>query len=162
MVLVRHREDVREVAYCGIEPQLYNVVTVAASFPLGDEVFGRHHVVNASCGACGTTSIDELRVAAKPLPVIEPVPLDVLVKLPDRLRDAQAVFERTGGIHAAGRFRRDGSVVAVREDVGRHNAVDKLVGAALLQGTPVAPDDVLVLSGRASFELVQKAVVAGF
>ena len=157
--------DVREVRYCDVEPgtpQLYNVVTVATSFPLPDDLIGRPGVVGASCGACGKTSIDQVRVVAKPLPVTQPIPVSLLVELPARLREAQVVFERTGGVHAAGRFRRDGTLVAVREDVGRHNAVDKVVGAALLSGPPVAADDVLVLSGRVSFEMVQKAAVAGF
>src|SRR5207302_1885498 len=84
------------------------------------------------------------------------------VTLPDRLRESQKVFDLTSGIHAAGRFRRDVTLVAVREDVGRHNALDKLVGAALLTGPRVQADDVIVLSGRVSFEMVQKAAVAGF
>jgi FdhD protein len=155
-------DDVREVRYCEGDPQLYNVVTVATAAPLPDTLFGRSAVVNASCGVCGTTSIDDVRVVAKPLPETQPLPLDLLLQLPDRLREAQPVFARTGAIHAAGRFRRDGSLVAAREDVGRHNALDKLVGVAILAGPPIAADDVLVLSGRVSFEMVQKAVVAGF
>ena len=156
---------VREVRYCDVAPgetQLYNVVTVASSVPLPDSLFGRTAVIGASCGACGKTSIDQLRVVTAPLPAGPAVPISVLVGLPARLREAQSVFDRTGGVHAAGRFRRDGSLVAVREDVGRHNTVDKVVGAAVLAGPPVGPDDVLVLSGRVSFEMVQKAAVARF
>jgi FdhD protein len=157
-------DEVREVRYCDVDPgqpQLYNVVTVAAARPLPESLFGRPGVVGASCGACGKTSIDQLHVHTAPLGPGEPVPISLLVSLPERLRGGQAVFERTGGVHAAGRFRPDGSLVAVREDVGRHNAVDKLVGAALLGGPPI-DGDVLVLSGRVSFEMVQKAVVARF
>lgn len=156
---------IREVRYCDVAPgetQLYNVVTVAAAVPLPDSLFGRGAVVGASCGACGKTSIDQLRVVTEPLPASPPVPVSVLVGLPEQLRAAQTVFDRTGGVHAAGRFRRDGTLVAVREDVGRHNAVDKVVGASVLTGPPIGPDDVLVLSGRVSFEMVQKAVVARF
>jgi len=163
--VVADAHDVREVRYCDVDPgqpQLYNVVTVATSFPLPDELFGRVAPVNASCGACGATSIDQVKLAVKPRPEIAPIAAALLVTLPDRLREAQAVFERTGAVHAAGRFRRDGTLVAVREDVGRHNAVDKLVGAALLTGPRVEADDVLVLSGRVSFEMVQKAAIAGF
>jgi FdhD protein len=161
---VRSGDDVREVRYCDVDPgqpQLYNVVTVATSRPLPEELFGRTAVVGASCGACGKTSIDQLRVATEPLAPGPAVPISLLVALPGRLRDGQTVFDRTGGVHAAGRFRPDGSLVAVREDVGRHNAVDKLAGAAILGG-PSIDGDVLVLSGRVSFEMVQKAVVARF
>jgi FdhD protein len=85
----------------------------------------------------------------------------VLVELPDRLREAQHLFDRTGGLHAAGRFTAAGEAVTVREDVGRHNAVDKVVGAAALAGELPLTDDMLVVSGRVSFEIVQKAAVAG-
>lgn len=155
---------VREVRYCDVAPgetQLYNVVTVAASVALPESLFGRSAVVGASCGACGKTSIEQIRVATPPVPPGPAFAMSVLVGLPDALRTAQSVFDRTGGIHAAGRFRADGTAVAVREDVGRHNAVDKVVGASVLTGPPV-DDDVLVLSGRVSFELVQKAAVARF
>jgi FdhD protein len=162
---VKDHDDVRSVQYCDVEPgqpQLYNAVTVVTSFPLPEELFTRTAVVSASCGLCGATSIEDVRVAADALAPTDPIPLEVLVQLPERLRRAQVVFDRTGAIHAAGHFRRDGSTVAVREDVGRHNAVDKVVGAALLGGRRIATDDVLALSGRVSFEMVQKAVVAGF
>jgi FdhD protein len=162
---LRAEDRVREVRYCDVgdgRPQLYNVVTVEASTPLPESLFGRSNVVGASCGACGKTSIDQLRVDAEPIPPTEPVAASLLVSLPARLREAQQVFERTGGVHAAGRFRADGTLVAVREDVGRHNAVDKVVGAATLAGPRILPSDVLVLSGRVSFEMVQKAAVAGF
>ena len=158
-------DDVREVRYCDVgagEPQLYNVVTVAASNALPETLFAGRGVVGASCGACGKTSIDQVRVAALPLAAGPVLPLSLLVELPSRLRDAQSVFDRTGGVHAAGRFHADGSLVAVREDVGRHNAVDKVVGASLLVGPPIGPGVVLVLSGRVSFEMVQKAAVARF
>jgi len=163
--VVRSPDDLREVRYCDVdpgEPQLYNVVTVALARPLGDEVATRTNVVGASCGTCGKTSIDQVRLAVEPVPVSAPVSVSILVTLPDRLRTQQAVFARTGGLHGAGRFRTDGSLVAVREDVGRHNAVDKLVGASLLTGPPVDGGDLLVLSGRVSFEMVQKAAMARF
>lgn len=162
---LRPGDRVREVRYCDVgdgEPQLYNVVTVETSTPLPDSLFGRSAVVGASCGACGKTSIDQLKVDAAPIPPTAPVPVSLLVELPGRLREGQQVFDRTGGVHAAGRFRADGTLVAVREDVGRHNAVDKVVGAAVLTGPPIEASDVLVLSGRVSFEMVQKAAVAGF
>jgi FdhD protein len=163
--VIRSGSDVREVRYCDVgvgEPQLYNVVTVATTFPLGDEVFTRTGVISASCGACGKTSIDQVRLTVAPLAAAPAIGASMLVALPSRLREGQTVFERTGGVHAAGRFAADGTLIAVREDVGRHNAVDKLVGASLLGGPPIEAGDVLVLSGRVSFEMVQKAAVAGF
>ena len=163
--VVRIGEDVREVRYCDVdpgEPQLYNVVTVATAGPLPDAIFAARSVVGASCGICGKTTVDQIRVVASPVPASPPVPMSMLVGLPGRLRGTQWVFDRTGGLHAAGHVRADGTIVAVREDVGRHNAVDKLVGASLLSGPVIEPGHVLVLSGRVSFEMVQKAVVAGF
>jgi FdhD protein len=112
---------------------------------------------------CGKTSLDALRPsAAWPLPPDGPAIDAALVhELPDRLRDAQAVFDRTGGLHAAALFDGGGALCCLREDVGRHNAVDKVVGAQLLAGRLPARDRILLVSGRASFELVQKAVMAG-
>ena len=158
-------DDVHEVRYCDVdpgEPQLYNVVTVAAARPLPDSLFVGRKDATASCGVCGKTSLDAVRVTARPLAAGPVVPIATLAGLPGKLRQVQELFDRTGGVHAAGRFRSDGTFVAVREDVGRHNAVDKLVGAAVLTGPPLDGDDVLVLSGRVSFEMVQKAAVAGF
>ena len=163
--LIRSSDDVREVRYCDVEPgepQLYNVVTVETSRALPESAFAARSVVGASCGTCGRTSIDQIRIAVPPLADALPVPVSVLVGLPAVLRGTQSIFDRTGGLHAAGHARSDGTIVAVREDVGRHNAVDKIVGAAILTGPIVAPGDVLVLSGRVSFEMVQKAVLGGF
>jgi FdhD protein len=162
---VRVGDDVREVRYCDVdagEPQLYNVVTVATSVALPDALFAGRAVVGASCGTCGKTTIEQIRVASSPVLPSPAVPMSMLVDLPAQLRGTQSVFDRTGGLHAAGHVGSDGTIVSVREDVGRHNAVDKLVGASLLSGPVVEPSHVLVLSGRVSFEMVQKAVVAGF
>ena len=122
----------------------------------------RHFVATASCGICGKASIDEIAVRCDPLPAGRPV-VDraVLIALPDRLRAAQRAFATTGGLHAAGLFTPDGTLVTLREDVGRHNALDKLVGAELLAGHLPLHDRVLLVSGRVSFEIVQKAAVAG-
>ena len=122
----------------------------------------RHFIASASCGICGKASIDEVAVRAEPLPKGLPVvPRSVIVGLPDRLREAQAAFERTGGLHAAGLFETDGRLVAVREDVGRHNALDKLIGSRVLARELPLWDRILLVSGRVSFEIVQKAAVAG-
>ncbi len=121
----------------------------------------RHFVATASCGICGKASLDEVAVRSAPIPEGPVVPREVILALPDRLRMAQAVFEATGGLHAAGLFRPDGELVAVREDVGRHNALDKLVGSQVLAKRGPLNDRILLVSGRVSFEIVQKAAVAG-
>ncbi|HEV8489744.1 MAG TPA: formate dehydrogenase accessory sulfurtransferase FdhD [Candidatus Limnocylindrales bacterium] len=121
----------------------------------------RHFVATASCGICGKASLDEVSVRAAPIPPGPVVARTVVLGLPDALRAAQAVFETTGGLHAAGLFAPDGTLVAIREDVGRHNALDKLVGSQLLAGRGPLNDRILMVSGRVSFEIVQKAAVAG-
>ncbi len=122
----------------------------------------RHFVATASCGICGKASIEEIAVRCAPIPAGRPVVArSVVLALPDRLREAQATFERTGGLHAAGLFDPTGRLVAIREDVGRHNALDKLVGSQVIAKALPLHDRILVVSGRVSFEIVQKAAVAG-
>ncbi|MES1164975.1 MAG: formate dehydrogenase accessory sulfurtransferase FdhD [Verrucomicrobiota bacterium] len=122
----------------------------------------RPFVTTGACGVCGRLSLAEiLAIPRRPAPA-RAVPHATIRALPDALRAAQASFARTGGLHAAGLFTAEAAAVAVFEDVGRHNAVDKLVGARLLDGCLPDPDGVLVVSGRASFELAQKGAVAGF
>jgi FdhD protein len=116
----------------------------------------------SSCGLCGSTSLDELADRLVPLDGSTPIPIEVLAAVPERVRRDQGLFETTGAVHAAAAFRADGSVVVVREDVGRHNAVDKVIGRLLLDEQLPAGDLGLYVSGRASFELVQKAWAAGF
>jgi len=122
----------------------------------------RNFVATASCGICGKASIDDVAVRCDPLPRGLPVVArSVIISLPDRLREAQAAFDRTGGLHAAGLFETDGRFVAVREDVGRHNALDKLIGSRVRVRELPLWDRILMVSGRVSFEIVQKAAVAG-
>jgi FdhD protein len=121
----------------------------------------RHFVATASCGICGKASIDEVAVRCDPIPGGPRVAAPVVVSLPGRMREAQAVFERTGGLHAAALFEPTGELVALREDVGRHNALDKLVGSQLFADALPLHERVLLVSGRVSFEIVQKAAVAG-
>lgn len=121
----------------------------------------RHFVATASCGICGKASLDEIEVRCAPIPDGPVVTPATLLRLPAALRDAQAVFEATGGLQAAGLFDASGELVVMREDVGRHNAVDKLIGSQVLAGALPLHRRILLVSGRASFELVQKAAVAG-
>jgi FdhD protein len=122
----------------------------------------RNFVATASCGICGKASIEEVAVRCDPLPPGLPiVPRSLIVSLPDRLAAAQAAFARTGGLHAAGLFETDGRLVAIREDVGRHNALDKVIGSRVRARELPLVDRILVVSGRVSFEIVQKAAVAG-
>jgi FdhD protein len=136
------------------------IVHLAGPFD-ASRVAERHFVATASCGICGKASLDEVEVRCDPIPAGPVIAPGTLIVLPDRLREAQAVFEATGGLHAAGLFDVSGSLVVLREDVGRHNALDKLVGSQLLAGALPLNERVVLVSGRTSFELVQKAAVAG-
>jgi len=134
-----------------------NVVEVAGE--LDRQPASRRFYTTSSCGVCGKGALEEVAVHADPLPPGPQVPRALLAALPDHLR--QPEFERTGGLHATGLFDTTGALLAVREDVGRHNAMDKVIGRALLDGRIPLHDRVLCVSGRLSFELVQKAAVAG-
>jgi FdhD protein len=134
-----------------------NVVEVDAT--LRFDPGRRRFYTTSSCGVCGKGALEEVAVSAPALPPGPQVPRDLLAALPDRLR--QPAFELTGGLHATGLFDAGGALLLVREDVGRHNAMDKVIGRALLDGLVPLHDQILCVSGRLSFELVQKAVVAG-
>ncbi|NRQ35381.1 formate dehydrogenase accessory sulfurtransferase FdhD [Nonomuraea sp. NN258] len=159
--------DIAAIAYCTDEdlpPEArYNTVTVRLHGPLPDlPALDRHFLTSSACGVCGSASLDALRERCAPLPPgrLRLTP-EVLYGLPDALRAAQGVFGKTGGLHAAGLFTATGSPVAVREDVGRHNAVDKLAGWAALTDRLPLTDHVLMVSGRTSYEIMQKALAAG-
>ncbi|HEX9311872.1 MAG TPA: formate dehydrogenase accessory sulfurtransferase FdhD [Actinomycetota bacterium] len=161
--LVGGAEDIASVNYCELPAaeQQYNVVTVRLAGALDPGAFRRNFYATSSCGICGKASMDQVEVRCRPLPAGPVVGGATLLRLPNALRQAQRIFEQTGGLHAAGLFDPDGRLVSLREDVGRHNAVDKLVGEALLSNALPLHDRLLLVSGRASFELVQKAAVAG-
>jgi FdhD protein len=125
------------------------------------KVAERHFIATASCGICGKASIDEIALRCDPLPDGPVVARTVILALPDLLRAAQRAFDETGGLHAAGLFTPTGELIALREDVGRHNALDKVIGSQVLAGTMPLHDRVLMVSGRVSFEIIQKAAVAG-
>ncbi|WP_432133897.1 formate dehydrogenase accessory sulfurtransferase FdhD [Streptomyces sp. bgisy154] len=162
--------DVLNIVYCAGATvdgsNTYNVVdvTTAPGVRLPDFALERNVYTTSSCGLCGKASLDAVRTTAH-WSLADTPPLrigsDLLAELPDRLRAAQRVFDRTGGLHAAALFSEDGGLLDVREDVGRHNAVDKLVGRALQNGELPLSRTILLVSGRASFELAQKAVMAG-
>ena len=160
-------EAVAGVRYCrSATPQEYNVVTVSLNDPKAFDAAGlaRNFYVASSCGVCGKASLEAVEVkGCRPVApdVGFAVPEAAVRALPDALRAAQKVFDRTGGIHAAGLFDSTGRMVAVREDVARHNAVDKVAGRLILAGALPASDLGLVVSGRSSFDILQKAAMAG-
>ncbi|BCB80648.1 formate dehydrogenase accessory sulfurtransferase FdhD [Phytohabitans flavus] len=165
--VIRQAGDVVTAQLCaGAEtPNTYNVVDVvlAGHVPPPDTDPARNFYTTSSCGVCGKASIDAIRTRSQFDVAGDPVGVDarVLAALPDRLRAAQRVFERTGGLHAAGLFTPSGELITLREDVGRHNAVDKLIGWATREQRLPLRGHVLLVSGRTSFELTQKAWMAG-
>ena len=163
--VVRSGRDVTGARYCnnGRPDPTYNIVDVTLSSDLAVPDLKRSFYVSSSCGLCGKDSLDAVRTAAPWTVSADPVRVEVatLVDLPNRLRAHQAVFERTGGLHAAGLFDATGTLLCLREDVGRHNAVDKVLGWAVAGHRLPLTGHVLQVSGRASFELVQKAWMAG-
>ena len=166
-VLTKH-QDVKGISYCvdrNLDPeQLYNIVNVKLASGVVPDLrsLERHFYTSSACGVCGKASIDSLRLRGCPVmgQGLE-VPADVLRSLPGKLREGQSIFSSTGGLHAAGLFDASGELLAVREDVGRHNAVDKLVGWALVNDRLPLSEYILTVSGRTSFEIMQKALAAG-
>ena len=157
-------DDVATIKYCDDiddEEQRYNVVTVHLRRPFDAALVRRNFYATSSCGVCGKASLDAVSVLVEPVADGPTVGRDVIEALPDRLRADQDVFERTGGLHATGFFDTSGRLLGLREDVGRHNAMDKLIGGELFAGTLPLSERIALVSGRASFELVQKAAVAG-
>lgn len=162
--LVRRREEIVEIAHCqrgGIlhRDNILNVFLSTAASAKFQPPAARGPV-NASCGLCGKTSIESVHQHFAPLEKTPPVFLSVLAELPARLAKAQPAFAKTGGLHAAGLFTLDGKLLAVREDIGRHNAVDKVIGRALLKRELPLSACILFVSGRTSFEILQKALAA--
>jgi FdhD protein len=167
--VISSAEHLREIRYCAGavagDLNTYNVLDVdlADGVPPPDPSLERSFYTTSSCGLCGKASLDAVRTAARWSVADDPVIVSpaLLSSLPDRLREAQRVFEKTGGLHAAGLFDATGELLCLREDVGRHNAVDKVIGWALREGRLPLRGVVLLVSGRASFELTQKAWMAG-
>lgn len=161
-------DEIEDIHFCedtGKQEEKENVVRVELRNGLKPDLnsLDRNFYTNSSCGVCGKTSIDSLEV--KGCKIIADTDLainkTILVGLPNKLRESQSVFEYTGGLHASGLFDENGKLILMREDIGRHNALDKLIGAMLYQQKVPLSNCVLLLSGRAGFELVQKAAMAG-
>lgn len=167
--LIRSASDITSAQYCagatGADGQnTYNVLDLKTAGTVrapGLENM-RLTITNSACGTCGSTSIGQImQKAYRPIEPIRLTP-ELILSLPLELQKHQKLFERTGGIHAAGVFESDGSFVVAREDIGRHNAADKVIGHLMMQDSLETPGRILVMSSRASFELVQKAIMAGF
>ena len=166
--IVREPGEIESVRPCGpaIGPRnSHNIVQVDLHEAVAVDLkrLERHFYTTSSCGVCGKTSLDALAIGAVPeMPHDAPrIKAGAIHALPEKLRHVQAVFDRTGGLHAAALFDAQGEVLSLREDVGRHNAVDKLLGGELLAGRLPLSDRGILVSGRASFELMQKALMAG-
>ena len=163
--IIKGQQDVVDVSYCTDEDedQRLNIVnvTLRPGLTFDASKLERNFYTTSSCGVCGKAALDALEVqGCVVLPDGPMVDASTICALPGKLRQAQAVFERTGGLHASGLFTPEGELVSLREDVGRHNAFDKLVGEQLLAGRTPLDGHIIMLSGRASFELLQKALVA--
>jgi len=162
--LIARSEEVAAVKYCELpagQDQLFNVVTVALARAYDPGDYLRRFQAGSSCGTCGKASLEQVEVLCLPIGPGFAVAASLIPTLPGRLREAQKLFATTGGLHAAASFDAEGRLACLREDVGRHNAVDKVVGNALLGRVLPLSDRLLMVSGRVSFEIVQKAAVAG-
>ncbi len=156
--------EIRAIRYC-VDPadgsQQYNIVTVELRRPVDPSRLTRRFGATAACGLCGKATLDDLALRCGPVAAGFGVPASLFALLPERVRSQQRIFEHTGGLHAAALFEKNADLVVTREDVGRHNAVDKVIGAVLLERPTTLADHILVVSGRLGFEIVQKAAVAG-
>jgi FdhD protein len=166
--IVDSPDDVQKISYCVDSDldaeQRYNIVNVELR---GGHEFDlrpleRHFYTTSACGVCGKASLEQLELRGCPVMTAGPeVSAETINTLPEKLREAQGLFDATGGLHAAALFDDKGELIALREDVGRHNATDKLVGWALLEGRLPLTDHILMVSGRSSFEILQKSLAAG-
>lgn len=165
--IINERDEIDTITYCldeDVDPeQRYNIVNVAlrSAMPAALDRLERHFVMSSACGVCGKANLEALTLRGiEPVDDAMQVDAATILKLSNELGELQKVFRLTGGLHAAALFERDGTLVTVREDVGRHNAVDKLTGWALMNGRLPLHERILFVSGRSSFEILQKAAVA--
>ena len=156
--LIRSAQDIESIRHWGSP----NVVRVELKVPIDSSKLDRHFYTTSSCGVCGKSSIDAVRIVSggQPPPAVR-IPASLIHSLPDQLQHNQSAFRATGGLHGAAIFTSAGKLLQSREDIGRHNAVDKVIGSLFREGATPLSDHVLMVSSRASFELVQKAIVAG-
>jgi len=164
--VVKNRRDIMKISYCTDpgEVQQYNIVNVylAENVQFDEERLSRHVYTTSSCGICGKGALDQVRTLCDTIVTARVKISDLLItSLPSKMRPSQSIFSRTGGLHASALFDLAGNLLVLREDVGRHNALDKLIGSLLLSGRLPASESILLLSGRAGFELIQKAAIAG-
>ena len=166
--IVGSPDDIKKISYC-VDADLdaeqrYNIVNVELRGGREYDLrpLERHFYTTSACGVCGKASLEQLELRGCPVMTAGPeVSAEVLTTLPEKLREAQGLFDATGGLHAAALFDEEGELIALREDVGRHNATDKLVGWALLEGRLPLTDHIVMVSGRSSFEILQKSLAAG-
>jgi FdhD protein len=165
--IVARKRDLVRIEYCtdADAPQEYNIVSAVlrSDVDFHPDRLSRHFYMTSSCGVCGKTALEAVHVAVRhPIPKDAPI-VDAakVLAIPERLREGQTLFSETGGLHAAGLFDSNGTVLSLREDVGRHNAVDKVLGEAFLADRMPLSNQILGVSGRSSFEILQKAAVAG-
>ena len=166
--IVSSRDDIRRISYC-VDPEVdaeqqYNIVNVELRPGLDYDIrsLERHFYTTSACGVCGKASLEQLEIRGCPVAPPGPeVSAQTIYALPDKLRKTQRLFDSTGGLHAAALFDKEGTLLALREDVGRHNATDKLIGWALLEGKLPLKENIVLVSGRSSFEILQKCLTAG-
>lgn len=162
--ILQNREQILEIKHCGkLGKGFENTVRIdlQKDVKIDFKRLERHFYTSSSCGVCGKSSIEALQTGVKKVDSNLQIKADLIHQLPDILRESQTVFNETGGLHACGLFDEKGNLELVREDVGRHNALDKVIGAKFLENQTPLSDKILLVSGRASFELVQKALMAG-
>ena len=165
--LVSSPDDIEKISYCVDAEvdaeQRYNIVNVELRGGDHDlRPLERHFYTTSACGVCGKESLEQLELrGGRVIPPGPEIAAETIYSLPEKLREAQGLFEATGGLHAAALFEAEGDLLALREDVGRHNATDKLVGWALLEGWLPLSDHIVMVSGRSSFEIMQKCLAAG-
>jgi FdhD protein len=166
--IVKSTDDIAKISYCVDSDldaaQQYNIVNVELRGGRDYDLrpLERHFYTTSACGVCGKASLEQLELRGCPVALPGPeVSAETLYSLPEKLREAQGLFDATGGLHAAALFDEEGNLVALREDVGRHNATDKLVGWALLENRLPLSGHIVMVSGRSSFEILQKCLTAG-
>ena len=166
--VIKNQEDIAKISYC-IDPkvdgkQRQNIINVSLKSELNPNLttLERHFLTTSACGVCGKASIESLQIKGfSAIPLGLEVSPEIIYSLPDKLNTAQRVFKSTGGLHAAGLFNSEGKLLKLREDVGRHNALDKLIGSEFLAGQLPLNNLMVMVSGRSSFEILQKCITAG-